>query len=1507
MGIHVCRAKTQGAWAVLPFALALCTALDATGCKKSTYETIDSDGSSGVKTDGGKRDASTSDVPGTQNHANTCSPDTPSKSKGRAESCSCDRECQTGFCVDGVCCTSACGENCKACNLPSSLGECAFIPAGVKPADPLVCAATTPATCGQDGTCDGRGGCRLYVKGTECKPGTCDGDAVTGTLTCDGNGECSKAISQTCPPYSCLPATNRCATTCTTDVECAAGQQCLAERCGKSANGAVCQTSDDCSSGFCVDGVCCNIACSGTCVSCNQTGSVGHCTYVAVGLPDPKCQATDRTTCGNTGLCDGLGTCALYPENTVCGPSSCSGVVENTPRTCDGQGTCRTSQLVDCAPFLCGNGACETSCDPNLTDSCEAGLQCVSQIKNGVTTGICGKRKNGQPCPDGSECESGQCEDGVCCESSCSGACRSCNLPGSPGRCLNVASGGTDPRGLCVDLGAASCSTNGVCDGQGSCKTYPAGTECDGQRCVAGAYTPPSTCNAAGQCVASRSRTCSPFLCNGDSCFSSCTNSNQCVTGRFCTGSSCGLKPGGADCGVGQECQSGFCAQGVCCDSACTDACRACNLTATAGLCTVVADNAPDPQGKCAVSQPNTCGTTGSCVKGACADYDKGLKCKPAVCASTAALTPTSICDGKGACTTPANQSCGAFVCAADACKSSCTPATEAQDCIPPDTCVGGSCGLKANGSACTSARQCQSGFCTEGLCCDTACADAASGGLCKTCGGTSTASAGTCSNVDVGDPDPHSRCAKSDAKTGDCSNDGTCNGLGACRPWSSTMGCRQEACTGSTHVLPATCDGNGACPAANTASCGSYVCNSTSPTCLNTCSSDSDCTNSLTCLKTTNSCGDKLAAGEACKANSDCGTGLLCSAEGVCCDKACAGGCQSCKLAGKTGVCSNVAAASTPRTTTPATCPAAATGACGNSGSCDGSGGCELRSSCAVNNTICPQDTHFRYNASGSCGATGTCSPMTAACGAGYLCVSGGSCATSCTTANAGTNCDVASGYSCIGGFCQKRSNGLACTAGNQCSIGNCVDGYCCSAASCTDCQSCNVAGHEGTCWNVPASTADGACVGSCPSTTHASGLCNGLGACNGTSFCGAGYICVAGICGTSCRGSGDCAAGYSCAAGGTCKKSTGQICASSTDCASGSCVDGYCCASSSCADCMSCNVAGHEGSCYQVAAGTADGACVASCVGNQLGGLCDGSGSCRPPAACANGYLCGSNAECATSCTTTCAPGYYCAGNACVAQKANGQGCGGGGECASGQCVDGTCCAASSCQDCMSCNVAGHEGACYQVPAGTADGTCVSVCPIGGNQVAGLCDGNGSCRTASACPDGNMCGGNGQCSNDCTATECASGFFCSGTSCVAMKNDGAPCSLDGECIHGNCISGGSGSICCSVACADVTCGTMALCNANGSGCQTHGEGSACSAGSATCASDGRSSLAATGTCSSGVCQPDATPCTTGYLCVGSACVAPGSCTAVSDCDAANSYTCNTTNGNCEPVPPSP
>src|SRR5258708_37340784 len=43
------------------------------------------------------------------------------------EACGCSADCQSAFCVDGVCCDSACGEACKRCDVQGSMGTCSLV------------------------------------------------------------------------------------------------------------------------------------------------------------------------------------------------------------------------------------------------------------------------------------------------------------------------------------------------------------------------------------------------------------------------------------------------------------------------------------------------------------------------------------------------------------------------------------------------------------------------------------------------------------------------------------------------------------------------------------------------------------------------------------------------------------------------------------------------------------------------------------------------------------------------------------------------------------------------------------------------------------------------------------------------------------------------------------------------------------------------------------------------------------------------------------------------------------------------------------------------------------------------------------------------------------------------------------------------------------------------------------------------------------------------------------
>ena len=1526
------RARSQGSTSshgggtAFGCALALCAVLGTAGCTKANFS-----GDAGGTPDGGKKDAKTSDVapPG------TCPPGTVSASKGRAESCTCNAECQTGFfCADGLCCTSACGQTCKACNLASSLGECNFVPSDQKPHDPSVCTASTPATCGQDGFCDGKGGCHKYGEGTPCKAGICNGDGITGVLTCDGNGKCSEPGSPPpCPPWTCDPATSSCTNTCTTNSQCAAGVQCVAGRCGKSINGAVCRSSDDCLSTFCVGasagelGVCCNIACGDACWSCNQTGLVGTCTALPALWHDSACKATDPTACGNNGLCDGLGSCTLYPENTVCGPSSCSGLMENTPRTCDGKGTCRDPGITDCSPFLCTGVACATICKTDA--DCETGHQCVSQTIGGVTSGTCGKKKPGQLCGDATECESSQCVDGVCCESACAGPCLACNLPSSPGQCLKVAAGASDPRDTCKDLGPALCSTNGLCDGTGACQSYPAGTVCSSQSCVAGSYTQPGTCNASGQCTAA-SRTCNPYVCNGSVCYAACTDSTQCVTGNVCTASSCGLKPLGASCSLGKDCASSFCAQGVCCENACTGACMACNL-ATPGLCVSVPDNSSDPQGKCtSTTQTNPCGSTGKCVGGACAYVPKGQNCKASSC-SGASETPGSQCDGQGTCGTPASIDCTPFACVNNVCKNSCTVATQATDCTSPATCANNTCGLKPLGAACTAAAQCQSGFCTEGVCCNNACSDG-SPGLCKTCKGTSTSVAGTCSYVDKGGSDPKSGCTKSDLSKGDCSNAGTCDGAGACQRQPNTAGCRQNSCTAGVQTLAANCNGGTQCPAVQTDKCDPFVCGLTA--CLMTCKANSDC-NGVTCNVTTNNCGEKLADGKQCSIDTDCTNGHCIG--GICCHTTCAA-CQSCS---SVGTCTNIKAGGAPLTNCGTK---AASGACGNNGTCDGSGNCAQNATCNASFTTC-KDVNTQYDPKGNCdysGSTPACDLVADDCGA-YVC-SGMACKASCAS---DADCDTASSNYCMGTTCRTLNAGEACSSSKKCpSSLTCVDGVCCNSKCGDVCMACNLSGHLGACTSVKSAPDNDTCPASCTGGNQYVSGCDSTGKCAAAVACPNSTVCGSiTTCGTVKELGATCAAGTDCQSGNCVSGANGKICCMQTTCDDGkscttdactsdgtsctntiaatSCVIGGTCYAAGATDpnnqCQQCTPATSQTGWTLKTGGTicraANGACDVAEVCDGTSAACPADGVAASTTVCraANG-VCDVAENCDGTAKTCPADGVAAATTVCRTAK---------GACDVVENCDGTTktCPADAvvapgtkCRDAADlCDVA---ATCTGSATCPANGIALSskVCRpavSGGCDLAENCTGSdpncppdltkapgASCGTT-VCPDGQSSMTTYACDNHATCqatiTPCTSGY-CSGGTCGSAKNNGSPCGGSAECSSGHCVSDGANNICCIDSCSGSTC-YKNLCNSGGTGCQ-YDDNAACGS---PCATDTHYSQS--GTCSSGSCQETSVACNLGYLCVAGkgGCVTPGNCTFDSDCDVGAGYTCQTTDGTCQ------
>ncbi len=312
--------------------------------------------------------------------------------------------CSSGFCVDGVCCETACEGACNTCN-GTRPGTCTPALPGTSPRK--ACVADTTNLCGLDGTCDGAGQCRIAPAGKVCAQPSCAAGIFTPTATCDGAGTCSTPATRDCTPYACNAMNTACATICTAAAGCAPTITCASGSCGKLTLGGRCFSNNACANAQCVDGFCCDTTCTEGCKSCKEPGKEGTCVNVAQGSDDPHKQCVDEgiASCGKSGKCDGGGGCALYGAGVLCGAGACS--ADNTsvtaPRVCSGDGTpCPEVVVKDCAPYVCstdGSPGCEESCGectyyeasnrPPFAASCGGGTSCVDRCLDADARYVC--------------------------------------------------------------------------------------------------------------------------------------------------------------------------------------------------------------------------------------------------------------------------------------------------------------------------------------------------------------------------------------------------------------------------------------------------------------------------------------------------------------------------------------------------------------------------------------------------------------------------------------------------------------------------------------------------------------------------------------------------------------------------------------------------------------------------------------------------------------------------------------------------------------------------------------------------------------------------------------------------------------------------------------------------------------------------------------------------------------------------------------------------------------
>jgi MYXO-CTERM domain-containing protein len=500
--------------------------------------------------------------------------------------CSAATQCETGNCVDGVCCNTACGggardlQSCSniygvvpglvngtcttltvgnACGSLVSVNPCTWRGTTVNngnncPNPPGGASACFPCT----GPADCSGAFPICSTAGACV--ACDGDNGSGSpaacpasapaCTVDGSCvQCTSTNTSACSSTTaaCDLATNTCAA-CNGDNGSGAPRSCptsAARACLPDGSCAACSATNA-------------TACSGTspacdasshtCVACNGDFGTGATAACATGT-DPYCFSTGSV--GSCGKCTGDGDCVGHPGGSVCNLTT---------------------------------GACGAACVDDTT--CAAGQWCAA--------GACiAKTPNGQPLPNiapiNGSCTAGNgarvCQSGVCDTGD--------NLCGLP----NGVTCGPPPNDLICRAGVCS-PTDNLCG-------LPAGSPCtDPQDCRSNVCPPSALCGtcstdancggpASGQICDDLDKTCKPG-CRG-------TGGNGCMAGQLCTSTttvvgscvqciddtSCGSATSGQVCNPAGTCQAGCRGSG---GNGCLPGQTCSSQDGTIGTCTGEAD-----------------------------------------------------------------------------------------------------------------------------------------------------------------------------------------------------------------------------------------------------------------------------------------------------------------------------------------------------------------------------------------------------------------------------------------------------------------------------------------------------------------------------------------------------------------------------------------------------------------------------------------------------------------------------------------------------------------------------------------------------------------------------------------------------------------------------------------------------------------------------------------------------------------------------------------------------
>jgi len=466
-----------------------------------------------------------------------------------SELCNGSETCDgAGHCQAGTPVTCSPLDQCHvvgACNPATGLCSNPAKPDGTACNDSNSCTKTDVCT---SGACAGT----AYTcnDGLSCTADTCNGD---GTCTYAPNaGSCVIAgaclAAGTANPANecqqCLPSASQTAwspkadgTGCNDGNACTKNDVCTAGACSGATytcdDGLAC-TSDSCNG----DGTCTFVPTAGACVI------GGACVLAGTTDPANQCQecspATSQiawspkangTSCNDGNACTKSDSCTAG----TCGGTAytCNDGLACTSDTCNGDGTCTYTPN----PSSCViGGACVAAGTTNAGNQCQ---ECAPAV--GQTTWS--PKVNGTSCNDGNACTKSDictagacggttysCDDGLSCTSdSCNGD-GTCTFAPSEGSCAIAgacfAANDTDPANQCQ----ACVPTNN----QTAWSAKPTGTSCDdGNACTKSDSCAAGTCGGTAY-TCDDGLACTGDVCNGDGTCTSTPNTGSCVIAGTC-------------------------------------------------------------------------------------------------------------------------------------------------------------------------------------------------------------------------------------------------------------------------------------------------------------------------------------------------------------------------------------------------------------------------------------------------------------------------------------------------------------------------------------------------------------------------------------------------------------------------------------------------------------------------------------------------------------------------------------------------------------------------------------------------------------------------------------------------------------------------------------------------------------------------------------------------------------------------------------------------------------